>query len=222
MNYSNRRKQDEQGEKFVAQLLDTYFYPEFAENIERVTDKELQIRGIDTIATINGINYKIDEKAALHWSGLRTFAQEITSLDIYGREYNSWLLTSQSDYFLYVWIDKYSEISENKETKTRDNSNTVWNDNQDKQIDATVALVSKRALYNWLHSKGIYASTLLEKSKEVREAYNLMGKNWKSCCFDRLNGIKIAMDYQQEHSFLLLVPRDTLLEISTFQKHIVK
>lgn len=76
-----KRKYDEHCEKIISSILDEYFYTEPGITLfERVTNKQLQINGVDTLFSLNGKNYMVDEKAAIRWVGLKTFSLELSFL----------------------------------------------------------------------------------------------------------------------------------------------
>lgn len=203
-DYRNRRSKDVQDEKIVGDYLDAYFYPTFTTSTTRNTDKALQIAGLDISATHpNGYKFTIDEKAATHWAGrnLQTFAHEINSINVAGQLYDGWLLDfhSASEWLVEVWIDGINST----DGKLHDYTNIT---------DATIVLVYKQDLYDYLRKKNVSSNSL----KEVASNLRMMNKP-----SEYYNGFKIThqMNYQ-EHACNILIPRDTL--INTISRYAVQ
>ena len=194
-DYKTRRTKDEKDEKIVGQFLDSYFYPTFTTTVTRNTDKETQIQGLDvTVTNPQGYTYTIDEKAATRWIGrnLPTFSHEISSIDAAGREYDGWLLdfNSASDYLLEVWID------DAKDTKLNDYTDIT---------DATIALVPKKNIWNYLRKNQISSREL----KAVAEEMRTINKPYRY-----FKNFKITVQTNcQEHSANILIPRNTIVNL---------
>ena len=193
-NYKTRRQRDEQDEKIVGQFLDTYFYPTWCSAIARNTDRLTQIQGLD-VTTLDGANavYKIDEKAATRWAGrrLNTFAFEISAVNIFGEVYKGWLLDDKSisDYLVIVWIDEIN-------SETLQGAANI--------TDATVALIRKSDLWNFLNYKGLTKEYLFSMGDYLRQ----MGMN-----SHKVNGFKITCQQPpiQERAANILIHRDTII-----------
>lgn len=200
-DYTIRRAKDEKDEKIVGTYLDNYFYPTFTTTITRNTDKATQITGLDvTVTDSEGYDYTIDEKAATHWAGknLQTFAHEVSSVNISGNTYDGWLLDfhSSSDYLVEVWIDEVNTV----DGKLNDYTNIT---------DATIVLIKKSDLWNFLRHKNISSTSLRDLGERLRN-FNMS--------YDYYNGYKVTqqMNYQ-EHAVNILIPRTTLInEISRY------
>jgi hypothetical protein len=198
-DYRTRRRKDEKDEAIVAQYLDKYFYPNWTTTSTRNTDKETQVAGLDiTVVDFKGDEITIDEKAATRWIGrsLTTFSHEISSIDVTGREYDGWLLDfdSASDYLLEVWID--------------DAKDTSLNDYKD-ITDATIALVPKKNIWNYLKKRGIKSGKLKELGSEMRD------RNMPYFYYQNLK--MTQQTNQQEHAVNILIPRDSIINyISTY------
>lgn len=194
-DYQERRCKDEKDEKIVGRFLDTLFYPTFTIDTTRNTDKATQITGLDvTVSDANGYQYTIDEKAATHWAGknLQTFAHEVSSIDVAGKEYDGWLLdfNSSSEYLVEVWIDGLN--SENG--KLNDYTNIS---------DCTIALIKKSDLWTWLKKKNISSTGLKELGEKLRN-YNQP--------YEYYNGFKVTLQMNyQEHAVNILIPRDSII-----------
>lgn len=194
-DYKTRRTKDEKDEKIVAQYLDKYFYPNWTMTSTRCTDKEMQCEGLDiTVVDSKGETITIDEKAATRWIGrsLSTFSHEISSIDTAGREYDGWLLDfkSKSEYLLEVWID------DAKDTKLNDYTDIT---------DATIALVPKKNIWNYLRKNQITSSEL----KAVAEEMRTINKPYRY-----LKNFKLTQQTnQQEHAANILIPRNTIINL---------
>lgn len=194
-DYKTRRTKDEKDEKIVAQYLDKYFYPNWTMTSTRCTDKQMQCEGLDiTVVDSNGEKITIDEKAATRWIGrsLSTFSHEISSIDTVGREYDGWLLDfkSKSEYLLEVWID------DAKDTKLNDYTDIT---------DATIALVPKKNIWNYLRKNQITSSEL----KAVAEEMRTTNKPYRY-----LKNFKLTQQTnQQEHAANILIPRNTIINL---------
>jgi len=203
-DYKERRTRDNKDEKIVGEFLINYFYPTFTTTATRNEDKETQIQGLDVTATDEtGYTYTIDEKAATRWAGrnLQTFAHEISSIDVTGREYDGWLLDfhSASDYLVEVWIDGVNTT----DGRIYDYKNIT---------DATVVLIKKKDLWDYLKRKNINSGSLRELGERLRN-FNMYS--------DYYNGFKVTVQQScQERAANILIPRDTL--INTIGKYAVQ
>lgn len=194
-DYKTRRKKDEKDEKIVGEFLDTYFYPTFSTTITRNTDKETQIKGLDvTVKDNQGSIFTIDEKAATRWIGksLQTFAQEISSVNVAGKTYDGWFIspTQINQYYVYVWVDEVSNVN-NKLESSKDITK------------ATVVMLDKQNLYNYMKKHNI-------KAVELKEVAEYLRTNCISST--TFKGFKICMQVnQQEQAANILIPRSTLI-----------
>ena len=158
------------------------------------TNKKSVVNGL--IRFVNEyLEYTIDEKAATRWIGrnLQTFAHEISSVNVNGEAYNGWLLdfNSSSDYLVEVWVDGVNST----DGYLHDYSNIT---------DATIALVKKSDLYQWLKSKDIKSTELLELGEMLREQglNSQMYKGYKVIC---------QQPPIQERAANILIPRSTII-----------
>lgn len=219
MSYKNwtdedaeRRKQDELQEKVVGKYLDRYFYSTWTTDIERNSDKETQIKGLDlTVTSTNNNIYTIDEKAAVKWTNkhLNTFAFEVDSLDKNGKLYNGWFMTSTNnsinDYWLLVWIDKAkADVFKSVE--------------EIEQV--TVSLVKKTDIYQWMHRKNITGMDLKNAVTNLRDNFNYNNEHKHSW----INGYKLTIQTNvSEHATNILLPRNILInEVATYSAIIKK
>lgn len=207
-DYKIRRKKDEKGEKVIADYLDRYFYPQWVTTITRNHDDDTQKAGKDlTVTDTKGINYVIDEKAAICYANkpLKTFANEITSINTIGKEYRGWLLSHTiNDYYVYVWIPQCKTTGEVKSVEDI--------------IEVDVALVKKQDLYNWFNEKKITGSKLLKVSDELRRVTKMGIDDWwhyVSNCTNQsvnTNGYKYHINNgTQENSVNILISKDILM-----------
>lgn len=198
-----KKKYDEHCEKIISSILDEHFYTD--PNItlfERVTNKELQINGIDVLFSLNGQNYTIDEKAAIRWVGLKTFALELSFLGRNDQVRNGWFLDKKkiNNYFVLVWINKL-------------NHKTIQDVSSINNID--VALVSKEKILNYLSSLGWTIEKLHEKDFQIRNDNNVnMGDIEK-------NGCKFSYSKQlKEQPINILLPKETYIKLAEIYKKI--
>ncbi len=95
---------DLQQEHLLAQYLDR-LYAQKNIQVQRITDMEQQMRGIDIIITIDGREYLMDEKAQLHYlnSDLPTFTFELSYL-LGGESRVGWLLDADkvTEYYFLI------------------------------------------------------------------------------------------------------------------------
>ena len=108
-----KEKQDLLGEKAVHEFLDRHFYNQ-VENLVVCKDKVNQLKGIDTMFTLYGFDYKCDEKAALDFTNeqkgrkLNTFCLELSFLNRNDKLMEGWFLNEdmENNSYLFVWVDK--------------------------------------------------------------------------------------------------------------------
>lgn len=199
-----KRKYDEHCEKIISSILDKYFYTEPGITLfERVTNKQLQINGVDTLFSLNGKNYTVDEKAAIRWVGLKTFSLELSFLGKDDQIRIGWLLDKNkiNDYFLFVWINEL-------------NNETIQDILSIKNIDA--ALVSKEKILNHLYSLGWDIDKLHKKDSQIRNEENPYMGNIKK------NGCKFSYSKQlKEQPINILLPKETYIELAEIYKNII-
>lgn len=200
------REYDEHCEKIVSQFLDEHFYkllPEL-ENFERITDKQYQVKGVDVVINYKDRQVYVDEKAAVKYLKLKTFALELSFLNRFGKLQTGWFLDKKkiNDYYLFVWIneltgDKIEDISSIKE------------------VD--VALVKKEKLYNHLETLGWTLDKLKVKDKQIRKQSNVYMGNIKKY------GCKFSYSEQlKEKPINILLPKTSYIELADVYKNIKK
>lgn len=198
-----KRKYDEHCEKIISSILDKYFYTEPGITLfERVTNKQLQINGVDTLFSLNGKNYMVDEKAAIRWVGLKTFSLELSFLGKDDQIRTGWLLDENkiNDYFLFVWINEL-------------NNETIQDISSIKNID--VALVSKEKILKHLSSLGWTSERLIGKDYQIRNCDKPYLGDIKK------NGCKFSFSkHLKEQPINILLPKETYLELADIYKNI--
>lgn len=197
------RKYDEHCEKIISYILDEFFYTEPGITLfERVTNKQLQINGVDTLFCLNGKNYMVDEKAAIRWVGLKTFSLELSFLGKNDQIRIGWLLDKNkiNNYFLFVWINEL-------------NNETIQDISSIKNID--VALVSKEKIISHLYSLGWDIDKLHKKDFQIRTEENPYMGNIKK------NGCKFSFSkHLKEQPINILLPKKTYIELAEIYKNI--
>lgn len=191
------REYDEHCEKVMGEFLDKYFYNENIEGtITRIKDRRLQVKGVDVVIDDGDVKFYIDEKAAIRYVGLKTFALELSFINRQGDINTGWLLdnTKINDYFLFVWINELNG------TEIKDISSI-------KNVD--VALVSKASIFRHLNSLGWNKNNLLEKDHRIRNNDNeYMGNILKDKCKFSFS------NHLVEKPINILLPKETYMEIA--------
>jgi hypothetical protein len=189
---SKLRKQDEKMEKIVAKFLDETFYHEDTSVFVRNTNKELQIRGVDTIFTLNGTTYVCDEKSTAQYRDINTFTLELSFIDIYDHPSIGWLIDDDNvnNSYLLAWLDS------------------------DK---VEVALVEKNTVLKHLESLGWTKERLFRKQEKIREAFD-HGRFEPLGNLDR-DGLKFHYSTNLvERPINVMLFRDTYRQLSVFNK----
>ena len=117
---SEYRKKHEQQEAWVANYLDTNFYPHISRNFERNHETETQKMGIDLTLTGATKVITIDEKASVEWAncGLNKYSMELSLLafDKYSGndfEIDGWYMANSiSTHIGIVFIDSATTVSD--------------------------------------------------------------------------------------------------------------
>ena len=191
------REYDEHCEKVMGEFLDKYFYNENIEGtITRVKDRNLQVKGVDVVIDDGDVKFYIDEKAAIRYVGLKTFALELSFINRQGGINTGWLLDNKkiNDYFLFVWINELNG------TEIKDISSI-------KNVD--VALVSKASIFRHLNSLGWTKNNLLEKDHRIRNNEDeYMGNILRDKCKFSYSNHLI------EKPINILLPKETYMEIA--------
>lgn len=209
MSHQNEKRViDEQASNFMTQVLQMYFYKN-TENYECVTDKTRQVQGIDAIFTFNGKQYHCDEKVAIDWRNLKTFACEVDRLNKNGVLGDGWFTTpgQVNNSYLFVWLDD-PEIPKTTKAKSPQTLSDI------KMME--IALIYKEKLKSYFLEIGWSDENLLKKSTQIRKAVD---NNVKVYMGDLTKyGLKFSYspkDYK-EKPVNALVPRKTLIEMSDY------
>ena len=134
----------------VYSFLDNTFYKTETSKFERVIDKDRQVKGLDVIFTYNGKEYKADEKAAVRYRNLTTYALELSFINRRNEVQEGWLVRDdlENDSYVFVWVDK------NKFTEKE---------------SVTLAVVTKDKLNKRLESLGWSKANLRKKMANIRD-----------------------------------------------------
>jgi hypothetical protein len=189
---SELREEDEKLSNTISDFLDKTFYAEETTDFTRNNDKTLQVCGIDTIFIYDGTKYECDEKAAVRYRNLKTFALELSFINKNGDLNIGWLLDkkNRNNSYLFVWID-VSEIE--------------------------VALVEKVSIFQYLESIGWTKEHLFKKQQQIRDAFD----NSTTVYLGKLDDDGIKFHYSNqlvEKPINILLYRDTFRKLSVFNK----
>lgn len=134
----------------IYSFLDNTFYKTETSKFERVIDKDRQVKGLDVIFTYNGKEYKADEKAAVRYRNLTTYALELSFINRRNEVQEGWLVRDdlENDSYVFVWVDK------NKFTEKE---------------SVTLAVVTKDKLNKRLESLGWSKANLRKKMANIRD-----------------------------------------------------
>lgn len=103
------RTEDNKSERAVAKFLDANFYPEMVQNMQRINEVEMQIKGVDVSFDLGHIQEAlVDEKAAAHFvnKDIPTFAFELDFIGMDGKLKTGWLTDDKklTQYYLLSWV----------------------------------------------------------------------------------------------------------------------
>ena len=190
---------DSKRESLVGQFLDLKLYPNYFENSKRITDKQMQLSGVDIISNLKGGNDDlfIDEKAATSWTHreISTFALELSFL-LNGEEINGWFFPRIKKTLTTHWIFVWPRTPEGNITCLED------------IVSAEVMLIETKELRRWIRRMASKSEISLD------ECINLLRKsdseqeiNWA--------GLRILISRQlPEQPINILIPKNILLAIS--------
>lgn len=207
-NRSSKRNEDERKTEIVNQFLDKYVYRYIFgfDNINRINDKDKQVKGVDIEFDYNGFHYICDEKASTDEkyikSYLPTFCLELSMINQIGELNVGWFVNSNllTNSYCLVWVDKAKNC----------NINSI-----DDIIEAEVIIVRKSKLNEYFTSKGWTTNTLKKKAENIRLNAN---KNENMGNF-KTNGIKFSFsEYLPEKPVNVLLKRETYRELSDYRK----
>lgn len=103
------RIEDNESERAVAEFLDANFYPDMVQNMQRIKEAEMQIKGVDVIFDKGDIQRAlVDEKAAAHFvnKDIPTFAFELDFIGRDGKLKTGWLTDENklTQFYLLSWV----------------------------------------------------------------------------------------------------------------------
>lgn len=199
------REYDEHCEQIMCEFLRKNFYEKYLcdYSYEKVNGRDLQIKGVDVILKGDNEVYYIDEKAAIRYVGLKTFALELSFINKHGNLTTGWLLDESkiNDYYLFVWINELndSEIKDISSIK-----------------DVDVALVSKESILEHLKTLGWTKEKLNEKQDRIRHGDTSLGNI-------KINGCKFAYStHLYEQPINILLPKETYIELADVCEHVIQ
>lgn len=168
MAESKLRKSDESGEKEVGKFLDHYFYPVFTENLQRINNSVLQVKGIDTLFHYQGNEVICDEKTALHYINvpLSTFAFELWFMNRRSVPNIGWFLDDNklTTHYLLCWVRKCKKTS-----------GFTFKDIE----EVEVGLVDRWKLADYFNSIGWTKDKLIRKAYKLNESATEYGGDIK-------------------------------------------
>lgn len=159
--YHSLRKSDAEKERILNVFLDKYlFRQKYFSNVDRKTDIENQINGIDVQLDIDDLNLKninIDEKAQLHYldGGLPTFAFELIFRNRNLDFVLGWLMdaTKLTTHYLLYFV------------KTKDGKSL---NNVEDIIYVEYLLISKIKLIKYLEEEDLTQTKLTQMAYELK------------------------------------------------------
>jgi len=153
-------------------FLDRYFYDRLLQNHKitsyvRITDKKIQLQGIDVMVSTSRKTVNLDEKAQLYYinENLPTFAFEVNFIDRMGNLSPGWLFNDNllTDYYVLVWP-----------TATHNDLKTIQAE------DFTCVecmLIKKNEIIDYLSELG-YTSNFIEEIATGLRSQNKYGKHF--------------------------------------------
>ena len=206
---TEHRKTHEQQEAWVANYLDTYFYPRISSNFERNYDTETQKLGIDLTLTGKTQVITIDEKASVEWCnvGLNKYSMELSLLSVdkdgNEKEINGWYMAnSLSNHIAIVFIDSATTVNDRFLTGSG-------------ITEATVVIINKQNFQKKLDLMGWNKINLKKKSNLIRKTYNEHGSDY----YKYINCGKL--DYNTPHFFIQEKPREHGINIQFTQQFLI-
>lgn len=212
---SKYRERHEQQEAWVANYLDTSFYPYISRNFKRNDCSETNKRGIDVYLTGRTEVITIDEKASVEWSncGLDRYSLELSLLTYdketgEAKEINGWYMSNSiSTHIGIVFIDSATTVSDRYLTGSG-------------ITEATVVFLNKHDFQTKLDEMGWTKKNLKKKNDMIREAYNEHGNDyWKYvyCGSLKKDGARFYIqDKPKEHGINIQFTKQFLIDNSEF------
>lgn len=188
-NDKTTKEEDMTAEQELAKFLDTYLYDRLkskCKDIKRITDKTLQMAGIDVrIEYLNEIHVNLDEKAQLHYMDIctDTFSFEIDFIGRDGNLHPGWLYNPdlKTDTYMLIWPKETSYHAIIQATDKSEQLNTIKKILRKIKCDdfksVDCYLIKREEIKNFLASKKWDKERILEKAEELR-ASNKYGRTF--------------------------------------------
>lgn len=209
------RFQDSKAEKALADFMDENLYSRFPSSVryERITDKNLQLQGIDIKFTQNGQTFNVDEKATLHYcnSMIPTFAFEIDSVqNSILRE--GWFINSQiaTEYYMLIWPNV-------KCFKNKDGQKIMPSEAQLTKDSFTIVeamLLNRFILQEYLNKIGLSKEVLQKAAVKIRQERIGSTKDEKIEIAPLKNCYYFFTGHLEENPINLIIKREVLFSIS--------
>ena len=190
---------DADREASVAEFLDENLYPNFFESWSRVSNREMQLSGVDLICKLSKVEGEmfVDEKAATSWANreISTFAFELSFL-LGQSEIEGWFFSNRRKSRTTHWLCIWPRTSGGQIKNVED------------IVSAEVMLIDTRVLRNWVRKMAVKSEISLEdcigclrKSKTENEI------PWA--------GLRVIISRKlPEEPVNLLIPKDVLFALS--------
>jgi len=190
---------DSKRESLVGQFLDLKFYPIHFNNSRRITDRQMQLAGVDVISKLKKENQElfIDEKAATSWAHreISTFALELSFL-LKEKEIEGWFFPRNEKTLTTHWIFVWPRTSGGNITALED------------IISAEVMLIETKEFRRWVRRMASKSDISLDQCISLlRNSESEKEINW--------GGLRILISRQlPEQPINILIPKDILMAIS--------
>ena len=198
------RRQDLRAEEQLAKYMDMYFYDKLNTSYKRVTDRDLQLKGVEVILD----SYNIDEKASLYYSNamIPTFVFELDFMSG-NASHTGWFLNESllTDYYMLIWPNVRDSYDDRlKKWIRKDVSEITVND----FTIVEAMLIDKKKINNEFERRMLSIERLLAYVKAIRLAANVE-KYTKGVPLD--DDIKIMLSDRLNEKPINLVVRKRLL-----------
>ena len=186
-------------EASVADFLDGKLYPNFFDSWSRVSDREMQLSGVDVICKHPEVKDEmfVDEKAATSWANreISTFAFELSFL-LGQSEIEGWFLSSGGKSRTTHWLCIWPRTSGGQIHTVED------------IVSAEVMLIETRALRNWVRKMAVKSEISLEECiRSLRKSETENEIHWA--------GLRVIISRKlPEQPVNLLIPKDVLFALS--------
>tara|TARA_B110000444_G_C18656867_1_gene508807 strand:+ start:28 stop:660 length:633 start_codon:yes stop_codon:yes gene_type:complete len=190
---------DSKRESIVGEFLDLKFYPIYFNNSTRITDRKMQLAGVDIISKLKGGNEEllIDEKAATSWANreISTFALELNFL-LGGEEIGGWFFPRIGETLTTHWAFIWPRTSGGDITSIGD------------IVSVEVMLIETKKLRRWVKRMASKSKISLDECVNyLRKSETEREINW--------GGLRILISRQlSEQPINILIPKDILMAIS--------